>query len=184
MLFVLQRVFYALEDTRTPFLIQVVQAVLYVAGAILIGLFVPVPWIAVALALALSVAGTVQTVVAIVLLRRKLHGLAVAPVVLRGLIFLGAALVAALAGVGVLAALGGIGPESFAVAGRIQGVPVGRGSGDGDARRVRRRALGREGARAAARSPRPSSGGSAPDKWNSARLGCVVPRGRRNQCAR
>ncbi len=119
-LFVLQRVFYALEDTRTPFLIQVVQAVLYVSSAILIGLFVPVPWIAVALALALSVAGTVQTIVAIVLLRRKLYGLAVAPVVLRGLIFLGAALVAALAGVGVLAALGGIGPESFAVAGRIQ----------------------------------------------------------------
>ncbi len=108
-LFVLQRVFYSLEDTRTPFFVQVVQAVLYVTGATLVGAFVPDPWIAVALALTLSAAGTVQTIVAAGLLRRRLHGLEAGPVVLRGLWFFGAALLAAVAGAGVLLALGGIG---------------------------------------------------------------------------
>jgi putative peptidoglycan lipid II flippase len=121
-LFVLQRVFYALGDTRTPFLIQVVQAVLYVGGSILVGLLVPVPWIAVALAVTLSAAGTVQTIVAVVLLRRKLNGLEVGSVVLRGLLYLAAAIPAGLVGAAVLFALGGIGPEAFPVAGRLQGV--------------------------------------------------------------
>lgn len=128
-LFVLQRVFYSLGDTRTPFLIQVVQAILYVGGSVLIGMLVPVPQIAIALALALSAAGTVQTIVAIVLLRRKLHGLEVGPVVLRGLLYLAAALPAAVAGAAVLFALGGIGPDAFPVAGRIQGVVAMAASG-------------------------------------------------------
>jgi putative peptidoglycan lipid II flippase len=121
-LFVLQRVFYSLEDTRTPFLVQVVQAALYVTGATLVGALVPVPWIAVGLALVLSLAGTIQTIVTAAALRRRLHGLEAAPVVLRGLWFLGAAALSALAGAGVLLALGGIGPGSFTVAGPLQAI--------------------------------------------------------------
>ncbi len=118
----LQRVFYSLGDTRTPFIMQAIQTVPYVIGIILVGLLVPVPWIAVALALTLSAAGTLQTIVAIALLRRKLHGLEVARVVRRGLLYLAAALPAALAGAAVLFALGGIGQGAFPVDGRIQGV--------------------------------------------------------------
>jgi putative peptidoglycan lipid II flippase len=126
-LFVLQRVFYSLGDTRTPFFIQVVQATLYVTGAGLVWFLadrgtLPVPLIAVSLALVLSIAGTVQTVVAAVLLRRRLHGLEVAPVVGRGLWYFGAALLAALAGGGVLWALGGVGEGSFTVDGAIPAV--------------------------------------------------------------
>lgn len=121
-LFVLQRVFYSLEDTRTPFLFQVVQAVLYVTGATLVGILVPVPWIAVGLALTLSLAGTVQTIVAAGLLRRRLHGLEAGPVVLRGLWYLGAAVLAAAAGAGVLLALGGIGEGAFPVSGPMQAI--------------------------------------------------------------
>ena len=121
-LFVVQRVFYALEDTRTPFLFQVVQAVLYVGGAIAVRFLLPTEWIAVGLALVLSLAGTVQTITAIVLLRRKLHGLDFGPVVGRGLWFLGAAAVAAAAGWGVLHLLGGVGDGAFPVSGPLPAI--------------------------------------------------------------
>ncbi len=116
-LFVLQRVFYSLDDTRTPFLFQVVQAVTYVTGALLIRELVPVEWIGVALALLLSVAGTIQTITAAVLLRRRLHGLAWGQVATRTLWFLGAALVAGAAGAGILLLLGGIVDGAFPVSG-------------------------------------------------------------------
>ena len=74
-LFVLQRVFYSLDLTRTVFFVQVVQAVLYVTGALLVGALLPDEWIAVGLALVLSIAGTVQTITAAVLLRGRLQGL-------------------------------------------------------------------------------------------------------------
>ena len=99
-LFVLQRVFYSLDDTRTPFFVQVVQAVLYVVGALLVAAFAPDEWIAVGLALVLSIAGTVQTITAAVLLRRRLQGLALGRVALRALWFLAAAVVAGAAGCG------------------------------------------------------------------------------------
>ncbi|HAM27641.1 MAG TPA: murein biosynthesis integral membrane protein MurJ, partial [Microbacteriaceae bacterium] len=45
-LFVLQRVFYALGDTRTPFLMQCVQSGLFVIGALLC-ILLPTGWIGV-----------------------------------------------------------------------------------------------------------------------------------------
>ena len=116
-LFVLQRVFYSLDDTRTPFAFQVVQAVLYVSGALLVGELLPDEWIAVGLALVLSIAGTAQTIVAAVLLRRHLRGLGLGLVALRAVWFLSAAVVAAGAGWGVLTLLGGIQQGSFAISG-------------------------------------------------------------------
>ena len=53
---------------------------------------------------------------------RLTWALEVAPVVLRGLWYLGAALLAAAAGAGVLWALGGIGEGAFPVAGALQAV--------------------------------------------------------------
>ncbi len=118
-LFVLQRVFYSLDDTRTPFAFQVVQAVLYVAGALLVAAFAPDEWIAVGLALVLSIAGTIQTITAAVLLRRRLQGLGLGLVALRALWFLAAAIVAGAAGWGVLVLLGGTGDGAFPVSGPV-----------------------------------------------------------------
>ena len=72
-LFVLQRVYYSLSDTKTPFFLQVLQATLFTGLALLCALL-PVEWIAVGLALSLSFATAVQTVVAAILIRRKLGG--------------------------------------------------------------------------------------------------------------
>ncbi len=105
-LFVVQRVFYALEDTRTPFFLQVLQATLFISLALGVSTL-PVTRIAVGLALSASIAGTVQTLVAIVVLRRKLGGLSLRTLVFSLSQFLLAALPSSGAGVALLTAFGG-----------------------------------------------------------------------------
>jgi putative peptidoglycan lipid II flippase len=113
--FVLLRVFYALDITRAAFVIQVAQAALYVSGALLIQAFVPVPWIALSLALLLSVAVTFQCLVSAAYLRPRTGGLQSAAVIRSVLWYLAAMLPAAGAGIGVLALLGGVGAGAFSV---------------------------------------------------------------------
>jgi putative peptidoglycan lipid II flippase len=120
-LFVLQRVFYSLEDTRTPFFMQVVQAVLFIAMALVVSRF-PVGSIAIGLAASLTLAGTVQTIVAATLLRKRIGGLDAAPVARQALWFVIAALPAAAAGLGILFALGGLGAGAFPVSGILGGI--------------------------------------------------------------
>ena len=113
-LFVLQRVFYSLEDTRTPFFIQLVQAVLFVGAALVVATF-PRDTIAVGLAAALTIAGTVQAVLAAILLRRRIGGLGAGPVVRQSIAFVLATVPSAGAGIGILIALGGLGEGAFPV---------------------------------------------------------------------
>ena len=70
----LQRAYYALGDTRTPFLFQLVQSALFVAGALAVAVVAPDPLVAAGIALVTSIAGTAQAIVAAVLLRRRLGG--------------------------------------------------------------------------------------------------------------
>jgi len=116
--FVLLRVYYAIDDTRTPFFIQIAQTTLFVGGALLIGALVESRWIAVALALLLSFAVTFQAVLAAWFLRRKLGPLGTIAVARSALWFTAAALPAAAAGLGLLAALGWVNEGSFAVSSR------------------------------------------------------------------
>ncbi|MEZ7976054.1 MAG: lipid II flippase MurJ [Pontimonas sp.] len=105
-LFVIQRVFYALEDTRTPFLLQVSQSLVFVALALVVATF-STGTIAFGLALSASIAGLVQTVLALVVMARKLGGFSFRSLLRSYLTFALAALPAALAGVSVLIAFGG-----------------------------------------------------------------------------
>lgn len=111
-LFVVQRVFYALEDTRTPFFLQVLQATLFISLALGVSTL-PVTQIAVGLALSASIAGTVQTLVAIVVLRRKLGGLSLKPLMSALAQFGLAALPASAAGVALLIAFGGASGDGY-----------------------------------------------------------------------
>ena len=117
-LFVLQRVYYSLEDTRTPFFMQALQSIVFIAGVLAVALL-PVQWIAVGIALVMTVAGTVQTVVAAALLRGRLGGLPVWPVVRASLGFFAAALAAAGVGILIVWALGAFVPGGFAIATRL-----------------------------------------------------------------
>ncbi|CAN5538236.1 hypothetical protein BH09ACT4_BH09ACT4_05550 [soil metagenome] len=122
--FVLQRAYYALGDTRTPFLFQLVQSALFVTGALVVAALAPGPQVAAGIALVNSLAGTAQAVVAAVLLRRRMGGVGGRRLVRRFGAYLLATAPAAAAGVGILWLLGGLPADGggFAVSGRIPGV--------------------------------------------------------------
>ncbi len=71
-LFIVQRTFYAYGDARTPFIFTVVQASLVLVFTIFVAFTVPVEWRAAAVAFVQACAGIVQTVLATILLRRKI----------------------------------------------------------------------------------------------------------------
>lgn len=74
MLFIVQRTFYTLGDTRTPFFYTLAQVVFICLGAVWVAQFAPM-LISVALALLVSIAGTIQLVIATVILRRRIGGI-------------------------------------------------------------------------------------------------------------
>ncbi|WP_395638222.1 murein biosynthesis integral membrane protein MurJ [Pseudolysinimonas sp.] len=119
-LYVVQRAFYALGDTRTPFLLQVVQAALFIAGTLAL-LAAPSAWIAAGIGLVTSLSVIVQALAGAVILRRRLGG-GGRRIVRRFGIFALATIPAAAAAVGVLALLGGFAPGGFATAGRLEGI--------------------------------------------------------------
>ena len=113
-LFIVQRTFYAYDDTRTPFWFTLFQATIVVLTALL-ALFLytaevlPVTYLAAAIALGQSLASLLQTIVATWLLRRKIGGLHVRSWMLSIGRFALAAVPAGFAGWGVFLLLGGIG---------------------------------------------------------------------------
>jgi putative peptidoglycan lipid II flippase len=105
-LFVIQRVFYALEDTRTPFFLQLVHASLFISMALFVSTL-PLDQIAFGLALSASIAGSIQTTVAVFLLRVKLGGLDLKALVVNFLRYALAALPASAVGVAIVRGFNG-----------------------------------------------------------------------------
>jgi putative peptidoglycan lipid II flippase len=120
--FMLQRAFYALEDTRTPFFFTLAQTAVFITGAIVISKTVPAGWLVVALSLLNSFSITVQAVLAYRLLRRrigKFEGVGLAGAATR---MVAAAIVAGFAGWGFLASTGAIEQGGFGLATVLGGV--------------------------------------------------------------
>lgn len=119
-LYVVQRCFYALSDTRTPFRFTLVQLLVVVPG-LLLCLLLPTAWTAAGIAGVISLGGTVQLVVAVVLLRRRIGPLMDAHLAgaLRRLAVAGIPALAA--GVLLLWAIGGFG-DGWAVSSRLGGI--------------------------------------------------------------
>lgn len=107
--FLVQRAFYALSDTRTPFFVQLLQSSLFVGGALAV-LLLPLSAIAAGVALVTSLAGTAQALVMLALLRRRLGGIDGRLLVRRLGVYALATLPAALVGLLLLWALGGLAP--------------------------------------------------------------------------
>jgi len=76
-LFVVQRAFYAYNDTRTPFIFTVIQCVLFVILVLVAQSTLPTEQLAAGVALGQSISTTVQVVIATALLRRKMGSLGV-----------------------------------------------------------------------------------------------------------
>ncbi|KRC61532.1 hypothetical protein ASE14_11805 [Agromyces sp. Root81] len=117
-LFVVQRTFYSLNDTRTPFFFTMFQVVLFTVGALYAGTL-PTSQVAVAIALTTTIAGTAQLILAALLLQRKLGGIDLRHVLASYLRFIAAAIVPAAAGVGLLVLLGGTTEGGFALETRV-----------------------------------------------------------------
>ncbi len=115
-LFLVQRVFFALGDTRTPFYLQSLQSAIFAAGC-LASAFLPTQWIAVGIAVATTMAGGSQAILALILVRRRLGGTGGRRVILRHLQYFGLSVVSGGAGVGALLLLGGLDPHGFAQSG-------------------------------------------------------------------
>lgn len=115
-LFIVQRTFYSMHDTRTPFVFTLVQVTLFVAGA-LACIALPSSEVVFGIALVTTIAGTVQLAVALAFLRRRLgtlDGRRIAKAFVRAL----AALVLPVAaGIALLIALGGTDADGFALSG-------------------------------------------------------------------
>jgi putative peptidoglycan lipid II flippase len=114
--FMMQKAFYALEDTKSPFWFTVGQTVLYIVGALIMGATLPLEWLVAGLALLMSFTVLVQARVAYVLLGRRIGSLKSFKITSLNLRAISAGLVAAAAGIGVLQLFGGIHDQSFAVA--------------------------------------------------------------------
>ncbi|MBX3087221.1 MAG: murein biosynthesis integral membrane protein MurJ [Cryobacterium sp.] len=118
-LFVIQRVFYSLGDTRTPFYLQTLQSVLFAAGC-LVCILLPTGLIAVGIAIATSVAGSSQSIVGLFIIRRRLGGQIGGRVLVRHLQFLLLSAISGVFGLGVVAVLGGFDPTGFGQSGILQ----------------------------------------------------------------
>jgi putative peptidoglycan lipid II flippase len=110
LVFLLQRVFFSLDDTKTPFFLQLVHAGVFVS------LVTQVPrlgtdQIALGVAVATSIAASAQLIVGLVVLRRRLRGIRLRLIVPAFAVFLFAAALASATGVTVLIALFGDAPS-------------------------------------------------------------------------
>lgn len=112
-LFVLQRTFYALGDTKTPFFFTLFQTLLFVLLALLVIMLLPKHLVGAGVALSITVACIAQTVVAALLLRRRLGGLDLRRIIPSLLRFAAAAVPSAGVGVVALLLLGGVTPDGF-----------------------------------------------------------------------
>ncbi|TFD69185.1 murein biosynthesis integral membrane protein MurJ [Cryobacterium sp. Hb1] len=117
-LFVVQRTFYALGDTRTPFFFTLFQVVLLVCAVVACA-WLPTDWIAVGIAGSITVTGTLQAILAALLLRRRMHGID-GRRILRSLVkYLVAVIVPLAAGLTLMMILGGSVENGFAVSSRL-----------------------------------------------------------------
>ena len=107
-LFVIQRTFYAYNDTRTPFLFTLLQCTLVVVTALIASWMLPLQYLAAGVALGQSLASIVQVIVATALLQRRLGGLRVGSWLLSLGRFALAAIPAAAAGWITFQLLGGV----------------------------------------------------------------------------
>ena len=117
-LFVVQRTFYALGDTRTPFFFTLFQVVLLII-AVLACSFLPTDWIAVGIAASITVTGTLQAVLAALLLRHRMNGIDGRRIVRSMVKYLVAVTIPLAAGLALLMLLGGTTEGGFAVASRL-----------------------------------------------------------------
>lgn len=113
--YMMQRAFFALEDTRTPFVFTTIQISLHIVGSLTLGAVMPKQWLVVSLSLLTASTILVQGSIAYALLRKRIGGFGQTGVAKSLLGFVLAAIPAGFAGISVLELIGGTSAGSFAV---------------------------------------------------------------------
>ncbi|MDO7883164.1 murein biosynthesis integral membrane protein MurJ [Antiquaquibacter soli] len=119
--FLMQRVFYSLDDTRTVFFLQVVHSATFVVGVLLVAM-APTTVIAIGIAVCMSLASLLQMVVYAILLRPRIGGLDARHVGTRFVQYLASALLAGGVGAAVTWALGAYTDGGFGSSSRVGGI--------------------------------------------------------------
>lgn len=114
--YMMQRAFYSLEDTRTPFVFTLIQTIMYIIGAAVIATTVPAEWIVVALSLLTSATVTIQAIIAFTLLTKRIGALGDHKVAIALAQFVLAGLLAGAVGIAAIEMIGGINADGFAMA--------------------------------------------------------------------
>jgi putative peptidoglycan lipid II flippase len=117
MVFMFQRAFYALEDTRTPFVFTSVQIAFHIAGSVYLFFTMESQFLVMSLAGLTSFTISIQALTAYILLRRRIGEIGASPkghaLTLRVIV---AGIVTFAVGAASVVGLGGIREDSFAVA--------------------------------------------------------------------
>ena len=113
--YMMQRAFFAIEDTKTPFVFTSIQIAIHITGSITLGFLMPKQFLVVSIALLTALSICIQGLIAYSLLKKRIGGLNGFGVSRSTIKFVLAALPAAALGGGLLWLLGGIGATSFAL---------------------------------------------------------------------
>ena len=113
--YMMQRAFFALEDTRTPFVFTSIQIAFHIAGSLALGATMPKQWLVVSLSLLTGTTIVLQGLLAYFLLKRKIGGLKGFGIGKSLGVFILTMIPAIGLGYGTLWLLGGVGQGSFAL---------------------------------------------------------------------
>ncbi|MFM5951804.1 MAG: murein biosynthesis integral membrane protein MurJ [Micrococcales bacterium] len=118
--FMLQRVFYALEDTKSPFVFTTIQIVVFVIGSYICSITVQATALVAAISLVMSLSFAIQALIAYLMLSRRIGKLSEGHLVRYGFQVVFAAIIAGLIGAATLWSIGGVTESSYAMQGSLQ----------------------------------------------------------------
>jgi putative peptidoglycan lipid II flippase len=122
--YMMQRAFFAIEDTRTPFIFTSIQIAIHIAGSITLGFVMPKEFLVVAIALLTTFSVSIQGLIAYSMLRKKIGGLTGYGISKSIWKFMLAALPASAVAVGIVWLLGGVTEGSYAMSGIVPSLLV------------------------------------------------------------
>jgi putative peptidoglycan lipid II flippase len=111
--YMIQRAFFALEDTKTPFIFTTIQVAIHIIGSLTLGATVEKQWLVVSISILTACTIVVQGSVGYLLLRKRIGAMGEGSFAKSLLGFVLAAIPAAAVGYSLMVWLGGINPGSF-----------------------------------------------------------------------
>jgi putative peptidoglycan lipid II flippase len=111
--YMIQRAFFALEDTRSPFIFTTIQIAIHITGSLTLGATVPKQWLVVCISILTACSILVQGLIGYLMLRKRIGAMGEGSFIKSLLGFVLAAIPAAAVGYAVMLWLGGIAPGSF-----------------------------------------------------------------------